>query len=336
MCKHTIINQSARGATAALFIVAAAALFAPAASAQNYPTGAIRIIVPYSAGGLNDSLARVTGALVSEALGQPVLVENKPGASSIIGMDTCARAAPDGLTLCMTVADSLSYNPQLFAKLPYDPEKSFEPVIRLAWTNNLLVATGKAPFSNYKDMIAYAKANPGKLNWGTWGPATLPDLYLRWITSQAGVSITAIPYGGAAKANLATYSGEVDITYMGFGVAGSQIAAGTVKPIVAVGAKRSAFMPDLPSLGDVGADPGLTGYFGLFAPAGTPKPIIDRLNAEFSKTMNAPKVQEFFKASTLIWEPNTPEQFAAFAKADREAAAKVFKSIGVTPQDVPQ
>jgi tripartite-type tricarboxylate transporter receptor subunit TctC len=335
MFKKTNAYRSA-SAMAALFSALAAALLAPPASAQNYPSGPVHIIVPYSPGGLNDSLARVTGALVSEALGQPVIVENRPGASSIIGMDACARAAPDGLTLCLTVADSLSYNPNLFAKLPYDPEKSFAPVIRLAWTNNLLVANAKAPFNTYKEFVAYAKANPNKLNWGTWGPATLPDLYLRWIASQAGVTITAIPYGGAAKANLATYSGEVDITYMGFGVAGPQIAAGTIKPLVAVGEKRSAFMPELPSLGEVGADPGLSGYFGLFAPADTPKPIIDRLNAEFSKAMNSPKVQEFYKASTLVWEPNTPEQFAAFAKTDREAAAKVFKSIGVTPQAAPQ
>lgn len=336
MCKNTNISVRLCAITAALVMPAIAMLLAPPASAQNYPSGPVRIIVPYSAGGLADSLGRVTGALVSEALGEPVLVENRPGASSIIGMDACARAKPDGLTLCLTVADSLSYNPQLFAKLPYDPETSFVPVIRLAWTNNLLVATGNAPFNTYKEMIAYAKANPGKLNWGTWGPATLPDLYLRWISSQAGVTITAIPYGGAAKANFATYSGEVDITYMGFGVAAPQIAAGKVKPLVTVSDKRSAFMPELPSLGEVGTDPGLSGYFGLFAPHDTPKPIVDRLNAEFSKAINSPKVQEFYKASTLVWEANTPEQFAAFAKADREAAAKVFKSIGITPQAVPQ
>ena len=310
--------------------------FAYPASAQSYPNGPVHIIVPYSAGGLADALARTTGGLVSEAIGQPVIVEDRPGASSIIGMDACAKAKPDGQTLCLTVADSLSYNPQLFANLPYDPDKSFVPIIRLAWTNNLLVANGKAPFNTYKEMIAYAKANPGKLNWGTWGPATLPDLYLRWIAAHDGVNITAIPYGGAGKANLAVYSGEVDITYMGFGVAGPQIKDGRIKPLVAVGDKRSPFMPDLPSLADVNADPGLQGYFGLFAPGGTPKPIVDRLNREFTKAIGSSKVQDFYKASTLVWQENTPEEFATFAKTDREAAAKVFKSIGVTPQAIPQ
>jgi tripartite-type tricarboxylate transporter receptor subunit TctC len=311
--------------------------FPQPAVAQTYPSGPIHIIVPYAAGGLVDALARVTGARLAESMGQPVIVENRPGASSTIGMAACANAKPDGHTVCASTADALSYNPQLFANLPYDPEKSFAPVIMMALTNNLLVANAKAPFKTYKEMIAYAKANPGRLNWGTWGPATLPDLYLRWISSQAGVDIQAIPYkGGAAQANPAVYTGEVDITYMGFGVAGPQIAVGTIKPLVALGAKRSVFMPDLPSLGEEGGDPGLRGYFGMWAPAGIPKPVLQRLNAEFTKAIGTPQVQAFYKNSTLIAEPNTPDEFGVFAKADRDAAAKVFKSIGITPQAVPQ
>jgi tripartite-type tricarboxylate transporter receptor subunit TctC len=321
-----------------LFVsVAIAVLFAQQAVAQTYPSGLIRIVVPYAAGGVTDSLARIIGAQVADAVGQAVIIENRPGASSMLGMQACANAKPDGYTVCIAVADSLSYNPQLFASLPYDPDKSFAPVMRLALTNNLLVANARAPFNNYKDMVAYAKAAPGKLNWGTWGPATLPDLYLRWVSSQAGVNIQAIPYkGGAAQANPAVYSGEVDITYMGFGTAAPQIAAGAIKPLVAVGAKRSEFMPDLPCLGEEGGDPGLQGYFGLFAPAETPSSIVQRLNAEFAKALDTPQVQTFYKNSTLIAEPNTPDEFAAFAKADREAAAKVFKSMGITPQAAPQ
>jgi tripartite-type tricarboxylate transporter receptor subunit TctC len=306
------------------------------AVAQTYPSGPIRIIVPYAAGGVTDALARVTGAQVAAAVNQPVIVENRPGASSIIGMEACANAKPDGHTVCLSTADSLSYNPQLFAHLPYNPDKSFAPIIRLAWTNNLLVAHAKAPFNTYEDMIAYAKAYPGKLNWSTWGPATLPDLYLRWISFRAGVHIQAIPYKGAAQANPAVYSGEADITYMGFGVAAPQIAAGTIKPLVAVGDRRSSFMPELPSLAEVGGDPGLAGYFGLWAPGGTPQPIVARINAEFASAIATAPVQNFYKASTLVAEANTPDQFAAFAKADRDAAAKVFKSIGITPQAVPQ
>ena len=184
------------GAGALLALPVIAGLFARQAVAQTYPNSLIRIIVPYAAGGVTDSLARITGAQVAEAVGQPVIIENRPGASSMLGMQACANAKPDGYTICVTVADSLSYNPQLFASLPYDPEQSFAPVMRLALTNNLLVANSKTPFNSYKEMTAYAKANPGKLNWATWGPATLPDLYLRWVSSQAGVKIQAIPYKG--------------------------------------------------------------------------------------------------------------------------------------------
>jgi tripartite-type tricarboxylate transporter receptor subunit TctC len=324
-----------RLATITAVLALAAATCGPAA-AQDFPTQTIRIIVPYSAGGVADSLGRIMGQAMQESLGQPVIVDNRPGASSIIGMDACAKAKPDGHTVCLTVADSLSYNPQLFAKLPYDADKSFAPVIRLAWTNNLLVANKKAPFNTYKEMIAYAKANPGKINWGTWGPATLPDLYLRWTMANAGVQIQGIPYKGAAPANTAVFSGEVDVTYMGFGVAGPQIEAGIIKPIVTIGDKRSPFMPNLPTLAEEGGDPGLAGYFAVFAPAGTPKPIVDKLNAEFAKAIKGPHALAYYKATTLVAEDNTPEQFAAFAKADRQAAARVFKSIGITPQAVPQ
>ena len=320
----------------ALLLPAIAGWLAPPAAAQSFPDRPIHIIVPYAAGGLTDALARGLGNQVAEAVGQPVIIENRPGASSIVGMETCAKAKPDGLTVCLTVADSLSYNPQLFANLPYDPDKSFAPVIRLAWTNNLLVANVKAPFDTYKNMIQYAKANPGKLNWATWGPATLPDLYLRWISAHTGVVIQAIPYKGAAQANPAVYSGEADITYMGFGVAAPQIAVRAIKPLVAVGDRRSPLMPDLPSLGEEGGDPGLAGYFGLFAPGGTPKSIVQRLNAEFAKAIDTSTVQTFYKTSTLVAEANSPDEFASFARADRDAAAKVFKSIGVTPQAAPQ
>jgi tripartite-type tricarboxylate transporter receptor subunit TctC len=325
------------GIAALLLSAAIVGSFAPHAVAQGAPGGVMRIIVPYGAGGVTDSLARVVGERLAEALGTPVIVENRPGASSMLGMQACASAPPNGQTVCITVPDSLSYNPQVFASLPYDPEKSFAPVIRLAWTNNLLVAHAKAPFNNYAEMIAYAKANPGKLNWGTWGPATLPDVYLRWIAAQAGVSIQAIPYkGGATQVNPAVYAGEVDITYMGFGTAAPQIAAGAIKPIVAVGPRRPSFMPDLPSLAEVGVDPGLQSYFGAFAPAETPQPVVARLNAAFAAAIATPQVQAFYKTTTLVAEANTPEEFAAFVTADRAAAAQVFKRIGISPQAAPQ
>ncbi len=310
-------------------------LAAPFAAAQTFPTKPIHVIVPFASGGLVELLARTLGAVVQESAGQPFVVETRPGGSSIIGMTACAKAAPDGYTMCFTVADSLSYNPALFSDLPYNAETDFAPVINLGWSNNLLVANAKAPYSNYRDMIAYAKSKPGGINWATWGPASLPDLYLQWIKRQAGVDITAIPYKGAGGGNPAVLSGEADITYMGFGVATPYLKAGKLKALVTIGDRRTKFMPELPTLAEEGGDPGLRGYFGAFAPGKTAKALVDRLNAELAKAIKNPKIQEFYAHYTLEPLDNTPEQFGAFVKHDRETAAKVFRSIGVKPSAAP-
>ena len=306
------------------------------APAQNFPTKPIQIIVPFSPGGVVDLLARVLGAQISESTGQPVIVNDRPGASSILGMDACAKAAPDGHTACITVPDSLSYNPHLFAKLPYDAETDFAPITNLGFTNNLLVAHSKVPFNTYKEMIAYAKANPGALNWGTWGAGSLPDVYLRWVAKQAGIKITAVPYKGAGIAAFrAVYAGEVDVTYMGFGTAMPQIKGGLIKPIVTLGNKRVRFMPDLPTLAEEGGDPNLPSYFGLFAPGKTPKPIVDRLNQEFVKAARTPLGQKFYAERTMEPVLNSAAEFAEFVKADRTNAGRVLRSLGVRPSAAP-
>ncbi len=302
---------------------------------QSYPSKPVRIIVPYAAGGLVDTLARTLGIPVGESMGQPVIVENRPGGSSIIGMVACAKAPSDGYTLCFTIADSLSYNPHVFFDLPYNAETDFAPVINLARSNNLLVANANAPFNTYKEMIAYAKANPGALNWATWGPASLPDMYLHWIKRQAGVDVTAIPYKGAAQGNPAVLSGEAHITSMGFGVAGPFLKAGKIKPIVTIGDRRSNIIPNLPTLEEEGGDPGLRNYFGAFTAGKTPRPILERLNAELAKAIRLPKLQDLYRASTLEFNDNSPTEFSDYVKRDRENAGKVFRSMGVRPSAAP-
>lgn len=321
-----------------LLTFAATALAGGAAPAQalTFPTKPIRIIVPFAAGGLVDLMARTIGPILTDSMGQPIIVENRAGGSSIIGMQACATSAPDGHTMCLTIADSLSYNPALFLDLPYNPDTDFAPVINMGWTNNLLVANAKVPFGNYKEMIAYAKTNPGKLNWATWGPASVPDVYLQWIKRTAGVDIAAIPYKGAGQGNPAVISGEADLTYMGFGVSAPLIKGGKLKPIVAVGQRRSSFMPQLSTLGEEGGDPGLQGYFAMFAPGKTPRPIVDRLNAELARAIRTPRMLNFYKTYTLEHVDNSAEQFAQFARTDRETAIKVFRSMGITPTKAPQ
>ncbi|MSQ52590.1 MAG: tripartite tricarboxylate transporter substrate binding protein [Betaproteobacteria bacterium] len=305
------------------------------AFAQSFPSKPIRIIVPYVGGGAVDGSARVLAVPMSEAIGQPVLVENRPGASSMVGMQACAKSASDGYTTCMTVADSLSYNPFLFKNLPYDADRDFAPVINLARGNSMLVAKGGASFNSFKEMIATAKSKPGALNWGTWGPASVPDMYLQWIRHQVGVDIAAVPYKGAGQAVPALLAGEVDVTYMTIGAMLPHIKAGKVKSLAVVGGVRSPSLPNVPHLVEEGADPGLRSYFGIFAPGGTPKPIVDRLNAEFAKALQAPKVQEYLRTLTLDIVGGSADDFAQFLREDKINSGRVFKTMGVKPGDSP-
>jgi tripartite-type tricarboxylate transporter receptor subunit TctC len=302
---------------------------------QPYPSKPIRIIVPTAPGGTADAVARMLGPIISDWTGQPVIVDNRPGASTIIGMSACAKAAPDGYTLCIAPGDSLAYNPYLYSNLPYDPEKDFTPVTQLAWTSNLLVANGSAPFNTYREMLAYAKANPGALNWGTWGAGTLPDVYLKWVEHQAAVKITAIPYKSAPLISPAMFAGEIHLTYMGFGTALPQIKAGKLKALVTVGNRRSVYMPNLPTLAEEGGDPDLLSYFGVLAPARTPRSIVERLNADFAKAIHEPRLQEPLRKYTLEAVGSSPSQFAELLRIHRANATRVFKLMGVRPSDAP-
>ena len=305
------------------------------AQAQNYPVKPVRIIVPYAAGGAVDVTARAIAPQAAELLGQPVVVENRPGGSAIIGMQACAKAEPDGHTLCMTTAAALSLNPHVFRNLPYDPDGDFAPVIYLVRGYSLLLAKQNAPFNTFKEMIAYAKSHPGALNWATWGAASIPEVYLLWIGRQAGIDITGVAYKGSGPSVVALLAGESDITYQLVGAVLPHIRAGKLKPLAVVGNQRSSHLPDTPSLVEEGHDPGMRSYFGLFAPAKTPGPVIDRLNAVFAKAMQSARFQEFARAQTLDVVGGSAAEFAEFLKKDRANAGRVFKVIGVRPVDAP-
>ncbi len=327
--------MTARQAWQCTLAAALAALCHGAAQAQAFPAKPIRIIVPYAAGGPSDTLSRTTGSAVAENIGQPVLVENRPGGSSIIGMQACAKAAPDGYTICQTVADSLSYNPHVFKSLPYDADKDFEPVINLVRSNSMLIAKGNAPFGSYKEMIAWAKANPGKINFGTWGAGSIPEVYMLWLRHASGAAMTGVPYKGSGPATAAALAGEVDVTFMSIGIVAGHIRAGKLKAMAVVGTQRSPLLPETPSLGEEGADPGLRSYFGVFAPAKTPSAIVDRLNAEFAKALQTPKVQEYMRAQSFDPVGGSAKEFAEFLREDRANAGRVFRAIGVKPSDAP-
>src|SRR5581483_2585474 len=182
-----------------LSVLAAAAVFATGAHAQDYPAKPVHLIVPYPAGGVVDGLMRGIGQPVSETLGQPVVVENRPGANTIIALEACARAAPDGYTICSSSSDGMSFNPWLYAKLPYDPERDFAPITQLVWVNGVIVAGAKVPYGTVADMVAYARANPGKVNFASFGIGSTPHFFLEWFRKQGNVDIVHVPYKGSAQ-----------------------------------------------------------------------------------------------------------------------------------------
>ncbi len=310
-------------------------LFAVPVFAQVFPVKPLKIIVTTSPGGLNDLLSRALGQEVSSQVGQPVVVENRPGAGSMIGMVALARSAPDGYTLAVTTQEPLVYNPFLYTKLPYDPENDFSYVSHLVRNLGAIVAHASAPGSTFPEIIAYAKTNPGKLNWATWGAGSTPALYLDWIRRQNGVDISAIPYKGAGPSVPAIISGQVQLTYSGIGNVLPHIQSGKLKLLAITGASRSAVFPNAPTLGSFNSDPGLAQGFGLYAPAKLPDPIKDRLAAEFVKALRTPALEKVM-SGTMELVGSTPSQFAEQIRADRANAAHMFKALGIRPSDAPQ
>src|ERR1700730_633875 len=198
--KQTMTFTRIRLISASVMLLAVTSIAVAPAHAQKFPSKPIHVILPFAVGGLLDATVRAIGQNLSQSVGQPVLVENKPGGGTFIGMEACARAAPDGYTICVTTPDSLVYNPYLYAQVPYDAEKDFAPVTNLVFTNNIIVATRSAPFGTFKEMIAYAKANPGKVTWATWGAGSIPHIYLEAVTRAFNVDILQVPYKGAGQA----------------------------------------------------------------------------------------------------------------------------------------
>jgi tripartite-type tricarboxylate transporter receptor subunit TctC len=312
------------------FIAAATLLFAGTAAAQTYPTKPVRIIFPATAGSLFDGFARAMSIPLSESFGQQVIVENRPGASTTIGMSACAKSPPDGYTICTAVPDSLTYNPLLFTNLPYDPDNDFVPVSNMLLVPAMLAAHPSAPFRSMKELIAYAKANPGKVNWGTWGPATIPEVLMNWVKHHASVDITGVPYKGGGQAWPALIAGETHITFIGLHFGMPQVKAGKAVPVAVTSAKRNADYPAIPSMFEDVPDTGLGDtWYGMFLPAKAPRALVDRLHAEVVKGLQHQKVQAFMKTNGIEPVGSSPQEFADHLKRERAAAARVFKTIGL-------
>jgi tripartite-type tricarboxylate transporter receptor subunit TctC len=303
---------------------------APAmARAQSYPSKPIRFVVPYPPGGPLDTVARLLGAKVVESIGQPVVVDNKPGAGGNIGAEIVAKAPADGYTILMGAVATHAINPTLYKSIGYDAIRDFAPITQVASTPNVLVVNPAVPAKDVKEFIAYAKANPGKLNFGSGSTGSAGHLAGELFKSMAGVDMAHIPYKGAAPAMQDLVAGQVQLMFDNWSSSRGQVQAGKIRALAVTTAKRSALAPDLPTVAESGL-PGfdISTWFGIFAPAGTPKAALDRLHAEFVKALAAPDVRE--KMTNLGAEPvgNAPEEFAAYIRAEGEKYARVIKASG--------
>jgi tripartite-type tricarboxylate transporter receptor subunit TctC len=303
------------------------------ASAQNYPAKPIRIVVPFVAGGAVDLLARIMGQKLSEALGQPVIVENRPGAGGNTAADLVAKSPPDGYTI-LQVTNGLAISPALYRKLPFDPVKDLTPVTQLVASQLLLVATPSLPAKTTRELIELAKAKPGTLNYGMTGIGNPLHLTMEMLMHAAGVKFHAIPYRGDAPLNTALVAGEVHLAVVPFATAKPNIEAGKLRALGIAGARRSPSLPDVPTIAESGV-PGFESgsWQGWFVPAGTPPAVIALIQREAAKALKMPDVRARMDATANEVVGSTPAEFAVRYKADLARFAKVVKDAGIPQQD---
>ena len=304
-------------------------LAALAAQAQPFPSKPVRLVVPFSAGGSTDMISRTLGQKLSEMWGQPVVIDNRPGGSTIIGTDIVARSAPDGYTLLVTPA-SFTIVPSLIDKLPYDPAKDFAPITLINTTPLVLVVNLSVPAKSIQELIALAKAKPGALNFGSAGAGGSNHLAGELFNVMAGVRMVHIPYKGNAPALTDLIGGHVDLVFNGLTSALPFIKAGKLRPLAVTSLTRSVALPDIPTLDEVGLKGfQAVGWNGLSAPARTPTAVISRINADVLKVIRSPALVEHLKAEGSDPVGDSPEQFAAFLREETEKWNKVIKVANI-------
>ena len=315
-------------------LLALAAVAAGAAQSQAaYPSKTIRIILPYSAGGTLDLFARTYAEAVAKNLGQAVIVDNKAGGNTFIGMQECARAQPDGYTLCIINSDALAVGPHAFTKLPYVPTKDLIGITAMAAPFAGVFARASAPFNDFKGMIEYGKANPGKLNYGSWGSGTIAQLYLELFTQRLKTDMQLVPYKGSVNVLQAVLAGEVDVGYFALGQVLPYIKDGKIKPILITGSRRSPQVPNTPAGSEVGVDLGIKSEFAVFAAAATPPAIVQRLNAAFVAAARDPKVQTMLTEQSMDLMGTSVEEVNRALKVQTEAARVVYRDFDLKPND---
>ncbi len=310
-------------------IMAATGLLAPVvAMAQTYPSKSIRMIFPFPPGGPSDIVGRVVSQKMSENMGQSVVSDNRPGAGGNLGTELLTKAPPDGYTLMLS-SSSIAISPSLY-KLNYDTVRDLTPIARLASIPNVMLVHPSLPVKSLKELIALARKNPGKLNYGSGGAGTTNHLASEMLKVLAKVDIVHVPYKGASVAAVALIGGEIDMVVVAVPSAASQIQSGKVRPIAVLSDKRVASLPDTPTAAESGwKDLQISIWFGLFGPAGMPRDLVTRLNMESTKSLSSPDMRERLIGAGIDQWPSSPEEFGAFLKMEIDRYAKVIRSAGI-------
>ena len=292
----------------------------------------MRFVVPFAPGGSTDTLARTVGVRLADSLGQQVIVDNRPGGNGNIGMEIVAQARPDGHTLVLGYIANLAIAPSLYTKLPFDPVKDYAPVTQIATSPNVLTAHPSVQAKGLKDLIALAKAKPGQLTFASTGVASVGHLTGELLNNLAGVKITHVPYKGGGQAIIDLLGGHVQVMYSGFSAAMPHIKAGKIRALAVTGPKRSPALADVPTIAEQGF-PGVeaTAWYGVLAPAGTPRPVVMRLHGEIVKILKLPDVTQRLDGLGFEIVASTPEEFGAYIKSEIKKWEKVVKASGAKP-----
>jgi len=319
-------REFARIAVAAWCVGFAAGI---ACAQSDYPHKPIRIVVPVAAGGGTDYTARLIGQKLGEAWGQSVIIDNRPGAAGNLGVEIAAKAQPDGYTLVMPIT-SFPINPSLYARLPFDTVKDFAPVVLAASAPLLLVVNPSVSAQSVKDLIALAKAKPGAMNYANSGSGTTAHLASELLKRMSGVDIVNVPYKGGGPAVIDLIAGHVQIFFATIPAALQQVKAGKLRALAVSSSKRVPELPDMPTVAESGL-PGfeVVGWFGLFVPAGTPQPVIGKLNGEINKILNAPESRQRLSGHGLIPGGGTPGDLGKFLQAEIAKWSKLIKETGI-------
>jgi tripartite-type tricarboxylate transporter receptor subunit TctC len=304
----------------------------PVRAQDGYPSRSVRIIVPTSPGAITDVLARAIGQSLSQSWGQPVIIENRPGADEMIGNEAVAKAPPDGYTLGVVSNGGLTASPLLHKQVRYDVQKDFTPIFMLGQVTPVMVVPGTSQVRSVQDLIALAKSKPGELNYGSFGNGSYAHVAMEDFKQRTGTRLMHLPYRGAAPAYTALIRGETAVMIANLSGATGQAEAGNVRIIAAAGPHRSKARPDLPTVAESGVPGFSTGaWWGVFGPAGLPRPLVERIRADISSMLATPEMQRIYAANTMERDEMALEEFAKFIRDDVENWARQIKAAGITP-----